>query len=206
MIYSILSIYLPCGSGEASGTYTYSPVVCSLRLITPAKPYLMFSPTSPVLRELDLLNRSSPDLHDQLCRILHGEEYVQCEKNLEQDNELVWLVDFLDEVRHLIIISRSLLMSVQVLGRLDPSGDASRKCLRELRSICGSRMMFPASYIIQSQDLQINARPFDYGGSGDVFKGTFGGSEICVKRIRVYTQDTSKNATKVGLRCRRFPH
>ena len=159
----------------------------------------MLSPTSPALRELDLLDRSSPDFHDQLCRILHGEEYVQREKNLEQDDDLVWLIDFLDEVRHHTTISRSLLKSVQALGRLDPSGDASRKCLRELRSICGSKMMFPASYILQSQHLKIDAKPFDFGSFGDVFKGSFNGSQICVKRIRVYTQDTSKTAAKVDL-------
>ena len=59
----------------------------------------MSSPNSTALRQLDLLNRSSPDFHDQLSNVLHGKEYRQCVPNLQGD-DLVWLVDYLDKVRH----------------------------------------------------------------------------------------------------------
>lgn len=157
----------------------------------------MSPPTSLTLRKLNCLNNlSSPDFHDKLCEILYSEEYAQRGKNLE-GSDWVWLIDFLDKVRHHISISRSFIKSVQALGRPDPSGKASRKCLLELRSICSSRMVLPSSYILWSQDLKIEALPFAFGGFSDVFKGTFKGSQICVKRIRVYTQDVSKTAAKV---------
>ena len=62
---------------------------------------LMSSPTSPVLQQLDRLNRSSPDFHDQLSKVLYGEEYTQCARNL-QNGELVWLVEYLDNVRRYV--------------------------------------------------------------------------------------------------------
>jgi hypothetical protein len=66
-------------------------------------------PGSPALRQLDRLNRSSPDFHDQLCDIVYGADYQQCMPNL-QDNELVWLVDYLDRVRRRVALPYSPLM------------------------------------------------------------------------------------------------
>ena len=51
-----------------------------------------------VLQQLRHLDRSSPGFHDQLSNVLYGEEYKQSVKSL-QGNDLVWLVDYLDEVR-----------------------------------------------------------------------------------------------------------
>ena len=58
----------------------------------------MPSPTSPTLRQLHRLNKSSSDFTDQLYDILCGPEYVKCEKTLGND-DAVWLVDYLDNVR-----------------------------------------------------------------------------------------------------------
>ena len=60
--------------------------------------FLMSSPTSAVLRQLNHLNRSSPEFHDQLSNALYGEEYQQCVRNLQND-DLAWLVEYLDKVR-----------------------------------------------------------------------------------------------------------
>ena len=68
----------------------------------------MSSPCSPALQKLDLLNRPSPDFHDQLNNILHGEDYRQCALNLQGD-DLVWLVDYLDEVRRHVDLPHSTL-------------------------------------------------------------------------------------------------
>jgi len=57
--------------------------------------------TSPGLLQqlyLLLLERSSSTFHDQLSSILYGEEFRQQAQNLQNDG-LVWLVDYLDEVR-----------------------------------------------------------------------------------------------------------
>jgi tRNA (Thr-GGU) A37 N-methylase len=66
----------------------------------------MPSPNSPVLQQLDRLNKSSPDYPDQLCNIIYGEEYVQCVPNLEGD-DLVWLVEYLDKVRRRVALLHS---------------------------------------------------------------------------------------------------
>ena len=53
---------------------------------------------SPTLQKLDRLNKSSPDFHGQLSALLYGREYHQCAPNLQGD-DLVWLIDYLDNVR-----------------------------------------------------------------------------------------------------------
>ena len=60
-------------------------------------------PDSLVLQQLDRLDGSSPEFRDQLCNILYGKEYVQCTRDL-QDDDLMWLVDYLDRVcRHVAL-------------------------------------------------------------------------------------------------------
>lgn len=58
----------------------------------------MSSPSPPTLRQLHHLDRSSSEFRDQLSNVLYGEEYRQCVQNLQGDH-LMWLVDYLDEVR-----------------------------------------------------------------------------------------------------------
>jgi len=109
----------------------------------------------------------------------------------------VWFVDYLDEVRRRVVLPYSPLKSLQALGALDPSSSAFRKCLRELRSICGTRGILPSSYTLSSDVLNIGPNPFASGGYGDVYHGTLNGSTVCVKRVRVYTQDGPQKVTKV---------
>jgi hypothetical protein len=72
-----------------------------------------------------------------------------------------------------------------------------RKCLRELRHICGAEMILPTSYTLSSSLLNIGPQPVASGGSGDVYKGTLGRSPVCIKRVRVYSKDGPGGATKV---------
>ena len=65
----------------------------------------MSSPNTPALQLLHSLDRSSSKFHDQLGNILYGEEYQRCASNLQGD-DLVWLVDYLDEVRRRISLPR----------------------------------------------------------------------------------------------------
>jgi len=55
-------------------------------------------PPQNTLRQLGLLDGSSPEFHDQLTDILDGEEYAQCVMDL-QGGDLARLVDYLDKVR-----------------------------------------------------------------------------------------------------------
>ena len=55
------------------------------------------SPGHPVLQQLHNLDGSSPKFDFQLSRTLYGDDYTQFVTDLQGDN-LVWLVDFLDDV------------------------------------------------------------------------------------------------------------
>jgi hypothetical protein len=66
----------------------------------------MPSPNSSVLQQLDRLNRSSSNFHDQLCNTLYGQEYVRCVTDLEGD-DLLWLVEYLDKVRRRVALLQS---------------------------------------------------------------------------------------------------
>jgi hypothetical protein len=148
------------------------------------------------LQQLRRLNKSSPDFHDQLCKALCGEEYKQCVPNLQGD-DLVWLVGYLDNVRRRVAVPCSLLTLFQAFGSLDPCIAASRKCLGELSSICGTRGILPTSYLLLSDLLSIAPEPFASGDYGDVYQGTLNGSRVSVKRVQVCTEDDPQKAAKV---------
>ena len=148
------------------------------------------------LKQLRRLDRSSPEFHDQVSNILYGQEYQQWVPTIQGD-DLVGLVDYLDKVRCRVSLLCSPLKLPQALDHLDPASPAFRKCLRELRHVCGTRTIFPPSYTLSSQDLTVGHRPVASGGSGDVYEGFFNGSRVCVKRVRVYSKDGPNKITKV---------
>lgn len=63
----------------------------------------MSSPAPSPLRQLDWLDRSSPEFLHQLDDVLHGQEYKQRVQNLQiEDSGL--LVNYLDEVCRVILV------------------------------------------------------------------------------------------------------
>ena len=156
----------------------------------------MSPPNYPALQQLYHLDQSSIDFHNQLRNVLYGEEYTQCVPSLQSD-DLVWLVDYLDKVRCRATFPNSPLKLAQALDVLDPSGPASRKCLRELRNRCGAGGILPTSYTLSPHLLNVGSEPFASGGRGDVYEGTFDGSRVCVKRVKVYTQGDPQKAVRV---------
>jgi hypothetical protein len=148
------------------------------------------------LQQLQHLGRPSSEFHDQLGNVLYGEEYKQCVPDLQGD-DLVWLVDYLDKVRCRIALPHSILKSGQALGGLDPASSSFRKCLRELRSICGARMILPTSYTLSPSLLNIGSQPVTSGDYSEAHEWTFKGSRIRVKRIRMYSKDGPRKAPKV---------
>ena len=157
----------------------------------------MSSPNSPTLQQLDHLDSSSTDFHNQLCNVLHGEEYSRCMTNLQGD-DLVRLVDYLDKVRRRrVTFPNSPLKLAQALDNLDPSGPAFRKCLRELRNRCSAGGILPTSYTLSPHLLNVGSEPFASGGRGDVYEGTLDGSRVCIKRVKVYTQGDPQKAARV---------
>ncbi|KAF9645430.1 kinase-like protein [Thelephora ganbajun] len=140
----------------------------------------MALPTDPALQQIAQLDRNSPNFQDQLDNALHGQGYLQCVPNIN-NNDSTWLVNYLDEV----------------LGGLDPTGPASRKCLRELGTICGTRAILPASYILPPERLTVTPDPFDWGGFGNVHMGTLDDLAVCVKRAQVFAQDDPQAAARI---------
>lgn len=74
----------------------------------------MSPPFHPVLQELNNLDRSSSKFHDRLSNVLYGEEYMRCVGDLQGD-DLVWLVDYLDEVCRRFMRCRPRLCCVDAL-------------------------------------------------------------------------------------------
>lgn len=64
-------------------------------------------PSSLVLQEFSRLDRSLQDFPEQLCDLLYGKNYTQCAPDL-QDKDLVWFVEYLDQVWHHIALSHPL--------------------------------------------------------------------------------------------------
>ena len=143
------------------------------------------------------LDRSSPYFGDQLNKALREREYERCVQNLQTD-DLVWLVDYLDRVCSHIARAHSTLKQAQALHCLDPSGPAYRKCLRELRSLCGTHTILPASHIIPPHLLTVDSLPFASGGCGEMHRGTLGSTAVCVKCLPVSIWGISSEAKKVG--------
>ncbi|KAF9646907.1 hypothetical protein BDM02DRAFT_2871174 [Thelephora ganbajun] len=158
----------------------YLPICHIFPPLTPqSRIFLMTSPSSPALQQLHCFDASSPNFYDQLYNLLCRQEYVQCIPNLKGD-DLVWLVNYLDKA----------------LDDLDHSSVASQKCLRELRSICGTKAILPTSYTLSTDLLKIDPDPFVVGGFGDVYRGILNGSSLCIKRVRVYIKDNPQKAAK----------
>jgi hypothetical protein len=157
---------------------------------------MSLAPSLPVLRQLHRLDRSSSGFHDQLSDVLDGEEYKQCVPDLQGD-DLVFFVDYLDDVRRRIALPCSPLKPAQALGNFGPTSSNFQKCLRELKHICGTRMILPTSYTLPSHLLDICRHPVVSGGSGDVYEGTLNGSKVCVKRVREYSKDGLEKTAKV---------
>ena len=69
--------------------------------------------------------------------------------------------------------------------------------MRELKRICGARGILPASYTLSSDIVNIGPDPFASGGYGDIYQGTLDNATVCIKRVRVYTQEGPQKAIKV---------
>ncbi|KAF9642290.1 hypothetical protein BDM02DRAFT_3273522 [Thelephora ganbajun] len=122
---------------------------------------------------------SSSKFHDQASNILYGREYKQWVQGIRGDG-VVGLVDYLD----------------RALDTLGPISFAFRECLRELRHICGTRVILPTSYALPPQVLIVGRQPVASGGSGDVYEGPLNDSKVCVKRVRIYSKDNPVDPLK----------
>lgn len=140
----------------------------------------MASSTPSFLQQIYQLDKSSPNFPILLDTLLHGKEYEQCARILGVEDAGSF-IDYLDEV----------------VSILEPSSPASRKCLRELKTICGTKALVPTSFALPTNLLKVDPIPFASGGFGDVYKGTFRNSTVCIKRMRVSAQAGVQTPTKM---------
>jgi len=70
----------------------------------------MPSPSSPILQQLDSLDKTSSDFQDALSNVLCGQDYVRCARNLQGD-DLMWLIAYLDKVCCRVAVPNSSLKS-----------------------------------------------------------------------------------------------
>ena len=149
---------------------------------------------SAVRQTCEGLDRSSTDFGDKLNEILHKEEYEEWVSTLK--NDLMWFINYLDRVSRLCIPPLILLKSAQALEKLDPSAPASRKCMRELKTICRTHLILPTSYTI-SPNLTVDPDAFASGGYARVHEGTLDGAKVCVKRLQVPHRNALLESTRV---------
>ena len=64
-------------------------------------------PSSLALQKFSRLESSSQDFPEQLCDLLYGEDYTQCAQDL-QEKDLVWFIEYLDQVWNRIALSHPL--------------------------------------------------------------------------------------------------
>jgi len=80
------------------------------------------------------------------------------------------------------------LIDPQILNDLDGMGLPTRKCLHVLRKVCSSGMILPSTYEVSGELSFTTVQPLAFGGFCDVYKGTLGGADVCIKRLRISTR------------------
>ena len=125
----------------AKGSSMSTPPDCSQSTMVSAgvSTRLLGHPVLQKLRDLDRLS----GFHDQLSDVLFGEEYVRCLTNLEGD-DLRWLVDYLDEVRHrnyfrCVYLSEHRLSTASLLSALLPGSVYANSGLYAGPEMCSRR-------------------------------------------------------------------
>ena len=153
------------------------------------------SPFTP-LQQLHRLEMSSYQFPAQITSILDGTEYKICIQTL-QEEDLSWLVEYLDKACFYIILLVSLhSTSVQILGTSDSTSPLFRTCLRELRRICGIYRTLPLPYMVPDSLLDIDPGPISRGFYGDVHRGSLNNSRVRVKRLFVSSEGAGQNLAK----------
>ena len=72
-------------------------------------------------------------------------------------------------------------MVSQGLAVLDPTSQAFDRCLFELRRVCGTCKILPASHIISCALLDVS----NNGAFANIHEGVLGNVKVCVKKVRI---------------------
>jgi len=159
-------------------------------------------PPPDPLEQLRVLDISSADFPNQIAKLLCSNEYKQCVQGLEGDI-LVWLVEFLHDVRLCVLHNPPLLNITQVMNKFDPTHPVFSSCFVELRGICRTREVLPKICTISGARLSTDDVPFASGGLTNMHEGSLGGSKVCVEKVRMYLEGDPRKA-KVYISLRPF--
>jgi hypothetical protein len=157
---------------------------------------------SPLDRLRDL-NQSSSEFADCLLSILHEQGHKEWVANL-QDKDPVWLVECLDNVRLRIPFTNPPPKVMQALGTIRPASPPYRKFLCELRAVCDDRGILPRPCILLEPSLNTVKWPIASRGSRDAYEWFLNDLKVCVKRLRIYSNDGPEKAKYVCYRHRRY--
>jgi hypothetical protein len=81
---------------------------------------------------------------------------------------------------------------------VEPGSDVYSKFLRALRKICGTKELLPSSHILSESDglTRTGSSPSAFGGSADVWEGTYGDQKVAIKSLRISEMDGSSSLKK----------
>ena len=133
------------------------------------------------------LNRTSTQFPEQLKELLYDKEWEE-QLGLLPEDELVGLTGYLDEVWLILTPTTSRSSLSQVLDSLNPQGSPFRKCLHVLQKLCTSGAILPLTYEVSGELSITITGPVAFGGFCDAYKGTLGGADVCIKRLRIFTR------------------
>lgn len=116
------------------------------------------------------------------------------------EDEITEIVNHLSDVTPFpLTASKGLfILLLQVLGRLDRTGQLFRMYLLALQKICNVWGVLPASYLIPGAISSIAEQPVAFGGFCDVFRGKVTGTYVCIKRIRICSNSNVDELRQAG--------
>jgi hypothetical protein len=66
-----------------------------------------------------------------------------------------------------------------------PGSDVYSKFFRALRKICGTKELLPSSHVLSNGLKRNGSSPSAFGGSADVWEGTYGDQKVAIKSFRI---------------------
>jgi hypothetical protein len=82
------------------------------------------------------------------------------------------------------------------MSTVEPGSGVYSKFLRGLRKICGTKELLPSSHILSDRLKQNGDSPSAFGGSADVWEGTYGDQKVAIKSLRIKAKAGSSSLKK----------
>lgn len=106
--------------------------------------------------------------------------------------------NWLDTVRHPVDRPNQLCQSyTQALAGGDPHQQKREEYVGYLRELCGSFGIVPSSFLVEPTFEEVEATPFAFGGSSDVYPASFEGRRVATKALRISNNGNLERARKV---------